>query len=498
MAEKKTHEQFVQEIYNCVKNEYSVIGQYINSRTKIEIKHNICGYNYPVLPSSFLRGARCPNCAGTAKKTHEQFLQEVQSLVGNEYIVLGHYKNNKTRIELKHSLCGYKYPAIPDSFLRGKRCPKCAGNIKKTHEQFLEEIKDLVSNEYSVLEDYNGNKTKIEFKHNPCGYKYCVTPSDFILKGSRCPNCAGKMRKTHEQFLEKVHDLVGDEYTVLEEYKNNKTQIKFKHNLCEHEYSVRPDGFLRGRARCPKCAGILKRTHEQFVQEVYELIGDEYIVLEDFRDSKTKIKFKHNVCGYKYPVTPYDFFSGKRCPKCAGNIKKTHEQFVREVHDITGNEYTVLGEYKNNKTLIKLKHNSCGYKYKVIPNAFLKGNRCPKCMESHGEMKIRTLLDNLCIEFKTQFKFAECKNKRPLPFDFVVFKGSEIVFLIEYDGAQHYKPIKHFGGEKSLKKLQKNDSIKENYCKINNIPLLRIPYWEFDNIESILTDFLKRRMDISA
>jgi len=58
--------------------------------------------------------------------------------------------------------------------------------------------------------------------------------------------------------------------------------------------------------------------------------------------------------------------------------------------------------------------------------------------------------------------------------------------LIEYDGIQHFKPIKYFGGEEKFKFQQKTDFIKNEYCKNNNIKLLRIPYWEFDNIKLIL------------
>ena len=48
-----------------------------------------------------------------------------------------------------------------------------------------------------------------------------------------------------------------------------------------------------------------------------------------------------------------------------------------------------------------------------------------------------------------------------------------------------------FGGEKQLQKTIKNDEIKNKYCKDNNITLIRIPYWDFDNIENILKEHLK-------
>lgn len=61
--------------------------------------------------------------------------------------------------------------------------------------------------------------------------------------------------KTDEQFKQEVFNLVGDEYEVLEPYTNNQTEIRVKHNGCGHVYKVRPDNFLSGQ-RCQCCSGI--------------------------------------------------------------------------------------------------------------------------------------------------------------------------------------------------------------------------------------------------
>ena len=78
-----------------------------------------------------------------------------------------------------------------------------------------------------------------------------------------------------------------------------------------------------------------------------------------------------------------------------------------------------------------------------------------------------------------------------LRFDTSVFKDEEKVnlqLLIEFDGQQHFEWIKSWMPEKSFKKLQYHDILKNQYCISHNIPLIRIPYWEIDNIELILDD----------
>ena len=70
-----------------------------------------------------------------------------------------------------------------------------------------------------------------------------------------------------------------------------------------------------------------------------------------------------------------------------------------------------------------------------------------------------------------------------MPFDFYL---PDYNTCIEYDGELHYKAVDYFGGDDALMNTKCRDEIKTQYCKENNIKLIRIPYWEFDNIEEIL------------
>ena len=63
----------------------------------------------------------------TTRKTTEQFTNEVFDLVGNEYDVLGAYINAKEKILMRHNICGCSFDAIPSNFLSGNRCPVCNG-----------------------------------------------------------------------------------------------------------------------------------------------------------------------------------------------------------------------------------------------------------------------------------------------------------------------------------------------------------------------------------
>ena len=143
-----------------------------------------------------------------------------------------------------------------------------------------------------------------------------------------------------------------------------------------------------------------------------------------------------------------------------------------------------------------MKHNKCGHEFKVKPVKFLKDGMCPVCdakrkIRSTGERDISKWLESNGKKFQVQYIFKDCKNKKYLPFDIAVLNGdNSINSLIEFDGIQHfegnYRGI--FTEEKYLR-TKENDEIKSKYCRDNNYKLLRIPYWEKENIDNILEKF---------
>lgn len=106
------------------------------------------------------------------------------------------------------------------------------------------------------------------------------------------------------------------------------------------------------------------------------------------------------------------------------------------------------------------------------------------CETSAGEHKIHSLLTENKIKFKRQLTFPDLLGDEGarLRYDFGIFDSNDILqYIIEYDGIQHFG-IGHFGNtEEDLKKIQKYDIIKNEYCKNHNIPLIRIKYTDFEN-----------------
>lgn len=117
---------------------------------------------------------------------------------------------------------------------------------------------------------------------------------------------------------------------------------------------------------------------------------------------------------------------------------------------------------------------------------------CPKCNSSFGERTIEKWLSENNIEYTKEHSYLDLLGNKlgKLRFDFFLLKKHNL--LIEYDGQQHFKPIKQFGGEEYLKQLIIHDNIKNEYAMINKINLLRISYSEIKNINWILTNEFKK------
>ena len=172
---KKTQKEYVEEVK--IKNpNVTVIGTYINARTKILHKCNICNYEWEIKPSHILNGTGCPNCFSERqklkRKTHEQFIKDV-SIVNNNITIIGIYNGSKNPIECKCNKCGYMWNPTPSDILSGNGCPKCAKNMRKTNDEFVNDMNSINPNIEIIGEYVNANtpikcKCKIEEVHILC------------------------------------------------------------------------------------------------------------------------------------------------------------------------------------------------------------------------------------------------------------------------------------------------------------------------------------------
>ena len=427
------------------------------------------------------------------KKTHEEFVNELEK-VNKNIQLLDKYANNKTKVLCKCLIDNYEWYATPANLLRGHGCPMCSGNVKKTQEEFVNEVKK-VAPYIDILGEYINRKSDILIKDNRCGHEYMSNP-ERIYRGRNCPYCTIHKKKTHEDFEKEVYDMYGEEYTVISTYKNAKTPIKLRHNVCGYIFDIRPTNFLQGR-QCPihKNERISRSNIlplEVVKNKIFDLVGDEYSI-DNYTMVTEKATFTHKTCGTKFNMLVSDFTSnGQRCsnPKCVNQrfalkMRKSPYQFKKEFDELVDGEYELLSDYIKANKKVKILHKKCGNVYEATPNSFFNGTRCPICRCSKGELKIRNFLDeqNIFYEYQKRFDNLVGINNWKLSYDFYIPNKN---ILIEYQGEQHEHSVECFGGDKTFKRQKEHDKRKREYAKTHNIKLLEIWYYDFKNIETIL------------
>jgi len=276
---------------------------------------------------------------------------------------------------------------------------------------------------------------------------------------------------TTEEFIKKSKEKHGDKYDYnISNYINRRTKIKYicpTHGIIEQYPYIHINGIS-----CPLCFNNGKNNIKNFIQKSNEIHNNKYnydkVV---YKTAKTKVIINCPKHG-DFEQKPNDHLSGYGCIICSGKYNKKDE-FIINSNKIHNNKYNYSKvNYTNNKTKIIIICSEHG-EFKVRPDNHIQGNGCPICSRSRGEIEIKKILEHNNIKFETQKKFDDCKNIFSLSFDFYL---PEKNICIEYDGEQHYKPIDFFGGINKFNEQQKRDKIKNEYCKNNNIHLIRIRY----------------------
>jgi len=369
-------------------------------------------------------------------------------------------------------------------------------------EEFIKKAKELHPDknyDYSKV-IYVKNRLKVEIIC-PIHGSFFQTPNDHNSNRSpqNCPDCSHSKKSNITEFIKKAKKVHGDKYDYSHaEYINCHIPMKIfckEHNVFFMQNSnnhLQGQGCSCGRSK-KISIGNSKYTLESFIEKAREKHEDRFDYnLVEFKDVKKNVKIickKHN---YIFEQSPDSHLRSVHCcPKCLKEISKStnrkgKEEFVREAIDIHGDIYNYDHvNYVNNNTKVKIFCNlHKGFFYQIPRSHTHAKCGCYICNSSQGEVAVKTFLEKNKIKFEQQKKFKDCKLKNHLPFDFYLKKYNAV---IEYNGLQHYEFFEYFHKtEDKFEKRKERDSIKKEYCLKNSIKFIEIPYWDKNNIGSIL------------
>ena len=408
------------------------------------------------------------------------------------------YQNSKNIIIIDDE--GYKYKGQA-YYIRTKK--KLPHRFRK-NPFVIENIKNYLNVNNSTLElistEYIDIKTNLKFRCKIHNDKIQLHTLDTILRNNGgCKFCnkekqIEKMAVNEDVIIKRCNEL-GLIYLRREISNGTDVYYKCPKHLDKGIQKIAWYHLKTCTYGCRYCAGKDKTT-EDFKKEIYEKQPN-IIILNDYISSETKdrIFYKCKICNKEWDTCVASLRGGSGCPECAKRIRgekrrKTHKDFVEELHRVQPN-LIPLSKYQGTHKLVKILCTIHNNEFDSYPANLLNNSaHCPICtrerissLPSKGEQRIQSYLDNKKIEYDPEHTFDDCKNIKLLPFDFFL---CDLNIVIEFDGEQHYRPIELFGGEEQFKRRQINDAIKTKYCNENHIKLIRIPYWEYDNIENIL------------
>lgn len=322
--------------------------------------------------------------------------------------------------------------------------------------------------------------------------------------------------KQKEGFLE-VIDIIDTIYVKCLCHNCDNTCIKYRKSV-KNELIKTCGCKGYGNKICPNCKNlnntknkICKNCGFKFDKNCISFIEEYPSLLQEWDNNNINPYFLHKNSKY---------IANWICSKCKNSWKQricvrcalnsgcpycSNKKVISGFNDIATTHHKILGEWDYNKNIIKPTQvtygsgkyawwicNKCGYSYKTkICSRTCNKSGCPKCNQSKNNNKIAEILANYNIVFIEEKSFSECKDKQLLRFDFYL---PDYNLCIEYQGEQHYPkrykqlcdPKRRQYTDVDLQNNIKRDQIKRNFCQINNIKLLEIPYWESHNIKNIL------------
>lgn len=347
--------------------------------------------------------------------------------------------------------------------------------------EFTEKLKKVFKENHIEILSYTNEKAPIKYKCLDCGkiYEYkCAR--NLLSKITLCKDCYNPFgRWNKKRMQEKLNRIFPNSSLELIEFTTLRRGGRVKCQKCGEIETIKNfEALLAARSGsfCNNCEKDKDRTFKHLEQELKK--GN--LELLQWNGVNEKAKFKCLRCGHVFDKVVRTNFDGNICPNCFKAHNKFSFEAAQKFLDEKGNsEYTLL-QYKGNDSKSLIKH-KCGFCFSTRLADFGKTRGCPKCYRkiSQGEQKVIKFLQDKDIPFIYQKRFSDLK---PYSFDFEIQLNTQKI-LLEVQGRQHYENVEIFD---DIKIQKRRDKIKREYCLVNNIPLIEIPYWEINNLENFL------------
>ena len=358
-----------------------------------------------------------------------------------------------------------------------------------------------------AFELQNNSAVEVKVVCDECGKTFDRKYKDYnkIISNNNgkyiCKSCTTKIRNKKENPKEKFFNVFlefckrnnYEPISTIDDYENAKSKLYY---VCPFhgEKHITYDSITDTNVGCRECSykviGAKQMLPISKVKKIVEGNGNTLLNPNDYINMNEKnLLIKCGICNKTFTTSlSSQVNSNGSCIECSHIKTAEHLTLSSEyLDDLYNSESIVLlnsNEYiANNVINLKFVCRECGEVFIASKANFDAGQtRCNKCArsKSDGEEIIESFLNSHYIRNIFQYRFDNCRDIKPLPFDFYL---PDLNICIEFDGPHHFFPV---FGEDRFEKTQCHDEIKTKYCIDNNIKLIRIPYWDGHIIEELL------------
>lgn len=233
---------------------------------------------------------------------------------------------------------------------------------------------------------------------------------------------------------------------------------------------------------------------EDFLNNINK--GTEWNISGDISDIRNKVKVTHLTCGNTYlELVGSVYHNGPYCRHCTAvrhNQSRCYD-LSNKLEESSIGRFIIAGDLGKMDEPLSIKDNKYGREFTISKaKKFLRSGSTYKSpfdlkSQSIGEAMIEYMLMKENTSYYWQYYFNDCRNIKPLPFDFAIMQDGTPVYLVEYQGEQHYQSNSYFS--QSLSEQQKVDGIKKQYCSDHNIPLLKLKGSDYKNMYELIKKY---------
>jgi very-short-patch-repair endonuclease len=253
--------------------------------------------------------------------------------------------------------------------------------------------------------------------------------------------------------------------------------LKIKHNFqclaCHYQWTTRLDEVLY-KSGCLKCSGSMRKTKD----EINDILKPRFIVaLEQHKNNQDKINFqciKEN-CGFVWKSCVDKIVNAKHgCHKCANHLNRTKEE-INEL--LQSRSIELIDNHQKTNERRWFKCHQCQHVWKTLVANVLFQTGCPACKNKNEKLfKQELYTNNLKFNYQVKLSDLDTSTDKKYVVDFYL---PEFNTIIEYNGKQHYQPVKfnNISDELAMKNFQQQqirDEFVKSWCDNNNIKLIQV------------------------